>query len=230
MKNRPFFFSLALLWGAALYAQPGCSMFYPFREGVALEYASYGKDDKLESRTHTVVKKVKTLPNGAEALLASTIFDKRDKEQFSGEYTVRCEGGAVKMDASSLLGPGMQQSFSNMEVAMEGEGLVIPGQLKVGQKLPDASTSIRAGTRGVNVVDMTVSVTGRKVVGQETVSTPAGTFDCYKLSQTAEVKMMISKSFTTMEFYAPGVGVVRSETYDSQGELEGYTVLTSIKK
>ncbi|MCO6479651.1 MAG: hypothetical protein J5I94_23650 [Phaeodactylibacter sp.] len=228
MKNSLVLFFLA--WGAALFAQSDCSMFYPFKESVRMEYTYFDKKDKMESRTESSVKAVKQLPNGVEVVIANTVFDKKDKEQFSGEYRVRCEDGVIKMDASAMLNPAMQQSFSNMEVTIEGEELSIPKQLKVGQELPDASTNIRAGAGGINIVNMTVDITDRKVVGQETITTPAGTFDCYKLTQTTDVKMMLGKSFSSVEYYAEGVGVVRSETYDKKGNLEGYMLLTAFEK
>lgn len=230
MKNRFIFFFIFLGTSIVLNAQSDCSMFYPFKEGVKLEYSYFDKKDNLESKTESTIKGVKTVPNGVEAVITTTVFDKKGKEQFSGEYLVRCENGVIKMDASSVLSPAMQQSFSNMEVTIEGEDLVIPGELEVGQELPDASTNIKAGAKGINIVDMTVHITERKVVGQETITTPAGTFDCYKLTQTTDVKMLMGKSFSSVDYYAEGVGVVRSETYDRKGNLEGYMVLSKFEK
>ena len=228
MKNSFVLFFLA--WGAALYAQSNCSMFYPFKDGLKMEYTYYDKKDNLESRTESTVKAVKALPNGVEATIANTVFDKKGKEQFSGEYLVRCEDGVIKMDASAMLNPAMQQSFSNMEITIEGEGLAIPQKLETGQELPDASTNIKAGSGGINIINMTVNITGRKVIGQETITTPAGTYNCYKLTQTTDVKMMLGKSFTSIEYYAEKVGLVRSETYDKKGDLEGYMVLTKFEE
>lgn len=232
MKNSVVFFFLLFLGAAALQAQSDCSLFYPFKAGVQLEYTYFDKKGKLESKTQSTIKRIKNLPsgNGVEAVVANIVFDKKDKEQFSGEYVVRCEGGVIKMDASSMLNPAMQQSFSNMEVAIEGEDITIPKDLKAGQQLPDASTNIKAGANGINIVNMTVNITGRKVVGQETITTPAGTFKCYKLTQTTEVKMMLGKTFSSVEYYAEGIGLVRSETYDKKGGLEGYMELTRIEK
>ena len=129
-----------------------------------------------------------------------------------------------------MLNPAMQQSFANMEVSIEGEDLTIPKKLTEGQELPDASTNIKAGTGGINIVNMTVNITDRRVLGKESVTTPAGTFDCYKVTQTTDVKMMLGKEFSSIEYYAEGIGVVRSETYDKKGNLDGYMELTSFEK
>ncbi|MCB0579597.1 MAG: hypothetical protein KDD10_09860 [Phaeodactylibacter sp.] len=230
MRNSVIFFLFLFFGNAALRAQAGCTLFYPLDAKVKLEYTYYDKNGNMESKTRSSVKAVRSLPGGVEAVIFNRIFDKRDKEQFTGEYRVRCEGGLIKMDATSMLNPGMQQSLSNMDVDVEGEAFVIPGKMKPGQALPDAKTNIRAAAKGINIVDMTVTVTDRKVAGQERVTTPAGTFDCYKISQTTEVRMMLAKSFASVEYYAEGVGLVRSETYDQQGNLEGYMELTAFGK
>ena len=129
-----------------------------------------------------------------------------------------------------MVNPAMQQSLANMEVSIEGTELALPSTLTVGQERPDASTTIKAGSNGVTIINMTVNVTNRKVLSREELTTPAGTFNCYKITQDTDVKMMIAKTMTSIDYYAEGVGMVRSETYDKKGNLEGYTELTKFEK
>jgi hypothetical protein len=124
----------------------------------------------------------------------------------------------------------MTSQFSEMEVSMEGDPLMIPSNLKVGQSLPDATTKIKTGMNGMSLMTVTLSVTDRKVEGMETITTPAGTFECYKITQTTSMKTIMSKSFTTEEFYAAGVGLVRTNTYKKNGKLESYQELLSLEK
>ncbi len=230
MKMRTFVLLIALLTVGTTYSQFDCTAFYPFEEGATMEYANYNHKDKLEGTQTTTVKSVKEVDGAVEAVVYSSIRDKKEKEQFTGEYTIRCENGTLKMDVSSMLNPAMQQSFSGMEMTIEGDALQLPNELKVGMELPDATTTIKAGTGSINIVNMTVNITDRKVEGKETITTEAGTFECFKVRQTTNVKMMISKSFDSVEYYAENVGVVRSETYDKKGNLESYMVLTKFEK
>lgn len=220
----------AFLFAIQLQAQDDCSIYYPLKEGTKLEYTSYNKKDKAEGSTSTEVQAVENTSQGIKATIKSSTTDDKGKEAFSGTYDVRCEDGKIIMDASSMLDAAMQQSFANMEVTMEGTDLVLPGKLQVGQELPDASTNIRAASSGINIVNMTVTITNRKVLGRENITTPAGTFDCYKISQDTNVKMMISKTLSSVDYYAEGVGVVRSENYDKKGNLDSYMVLTKFQK
>jgi len=77
---------------------------------------------------------------------------------------------------------------------------------------------------------MTVNVSNRKVEAVESLTTPAGTFECYKISYDVATKMMINVKTKGVEWFSKGVGMVKSETYDSAGKLLGSNVLASVKK
>jgi hypothetical protein len=44
------------------------------------------------------------------------------------------------------------------------------------------------------------------------------------------MKMMMNVKTRSVEWYAGGVGMIKSETYSSDGKLLGSNVLTSLKK
>jgi hypothetical protein len=75
---------------------------------------------------------------------------------------------------------------------------------------------------------MVVKVYDRKVEAVEDVTTPAGTFSCYKLSYTVESKTMFTIIAKSTDWIAKRVGVVRSESFDKNGKLTGYMVLKSM--
>jgi len=76
---------------------------------------------------------------------------------------------------------------------------------------------------------MNVWITNRKVEAIEDITTPAGTFTCYKISSDVETKMMMKISIKSVEWYAKNVGTVRTESYNNNGKLTGYTLLTDFK-
>ena len=45
-----------------------------------------------------------------------------------------------------------------------------------------------------------------------------------------DMKMMLKRSIKIAEWIAPGVGVVKTESYNQKGELENYTLLTKFVK
>ena len=210
-----------------LHAQEACTTFFKFKEGTSLEYTSYNKKGKVEAKTNSKVASVSEVDGGYKATMESTMYDKKGKELSSGTYEVYCEGNVLKMDVSGMLNPAMQEAFTGMEVEITGNALEIPNQLEVGMSLPDASTTIKAGTNGLSLLSMTVNIVDREVERMETITTPVDTYECYKINQTSEVKMMVSRQFNSVDYFAEGIGVVRSEMYDKRGNLESYMVLTA---
>jgi hypothetical protein len=227
---RKIFLALFVLAAYQLSAQFDCTPFYPFAEGAKMWYHNYNADGKLLSSTEKQVMSIRTIPNGAtEAEISSIIKDENGKEDFAGQYAVNCKNGVLKMEVISSLTPMMLQSFQGMKMTLVGDLLSMPKQLKVGMELDDASTKISAAADGVNIINMDFYVDERKVEKQEKIITPAGEFDCYKITSKTRVDMMIKKYFTTIEYYAVEKGLVRTETLDQNGELISYTELVKLE-
>ena len=75
-----------------------------------------------------------------------------------------------------------------------------------------------------------LTIYNRKVDAEESLKTPAGTFNCVKISQSQHLKAMISMDTNSIEWYAEGVGLVRSESYNKKGKLMGYSLLTAFSE
>ena len=78
-------------------------------------------------------------------------------------------------------------------------------------------------------MNISVTISDRKVVAEETLNTPAGEFDCAVLEQTVSTKMMMSIIMESKEWYTPGVGMIKSESY-RKGKLTGYSLLTAFNR
>ena len=63
----------------------------------------------------------------------------------------------------------------------------------------------------------------RKVVGKESITTPAGTFDCIKLSYEVQTQILSSVSGSAIEWYAADVGIVKTVSYNKTGKMIGYS-------
>ena len=77
-----------------------------------------------------------------------------------------------------------------------------------------------------------INISGAAYMGNETVSTTAGKFDCIKISYLKRTKIVLkTTTLRITEWYAKGVGlVVKSEAYDTKGKSYGKTLLTKIVK
>lgn len=231
-----FFFTLcgiltfSLLLQADVNGQSSCeSAYMPFKQDVFYELTNYDKKGKVTGINRHTISELETTSNGYKAVVSVDVLDDEEKELTKSSFAFECDGDVVKLDMSAMLDPSINESLSGMEIELSGDALQIPSELTPGMELPDAELEIKAMSGGVRIMTIRQKVTNRKVEGTETITTPAGTFECVKLTQTTEMKMMVTKKFKTVSWYAVGIGMVKSETYDKKGRLQGSTVMTAFE-
>lgn len=230
MKLYAFFVAVFTTTFSTFLGAQECNTFYRFIENATYEYGFFDAKDKPEGRQLYRVGNITETGDGMTAEVhMKFIPEKKNADTFEADSRVVCKGGTLQMDFAMTMSQ-MTSQFSNMEMTMEGDALQIPAKLTAGETLPDAETKIKTGMNGMSLMSMTLSITDRKVEGKESITTPAGTFECYKITQTTSMKSIMSKSYQSVEYYAEGVGLVQSETYDKKGKLENKQVLLSIEE
>ena len=75
----------------------------------------------------------------------------------------------------------------------------------------------------------TIDITHRKIEGKETITTPAGSFECIKISSTIKIKNIIGYEMQSIEWISKGNGVIRTESYRGD-KMKGYSLLTKLSK
>ena len=203
------------------YSQDKCSKYYPLEEGTKFQITNYDKNDKAGTVVDYLIKE----SSGDTAIIYYEMFDDKGELVMSSEYGITCENDGVSIDFNSLAAPGMMEQYQDMEVDLSGTNLFLPNNLSVGQSLPDADLLMNVRMTPLNM-KMTVKIFDRKVEGKETITTPAGTFDCIILTQSSETKMGVKVSGSSREWYAPEVGLVKQESYNKKGKIMGKSILT----
>lgn len=229
-SKRIFFFFGILCIGLSISAQD-CNTFFPFKSSTKMEITQYDKKGKKSTVTQTTIGDVTKNDGRGEAEMTTTVSDKNGKELHVGEYIVTCKEDGYEVDVANMLNPGLLKGTYGMEVDITGEPLFFPNDLAVGNDLKDGSTEILVRSSGVKIMTITVDLTNRKVTGQESITTSAGTFDCYKIEYNADIKMGFMKmNYNEIQWIAQGVGVVKSEVYNKKGKLENSSELTKFEK
>ncbi|UII21258.1 TapB family protein [Fulvivirga ligni] len=200
-----------------------CNPYYNFKEGKKWEITSYDQKDKKTGKQAYEITSLNENSSGWKATLAFQVYDKKDKETMDKEVDMECKDGTIEMDMTRFIPAEALQSMESMNVKLEMESLDWPANLSVGQKLSDGAIHMKS-----NMFNMSTRITDRKVESKESITTPAGTFDCFKVTYK-----IISESIMTIEMYAvdyiaKDVGVVKSESYNSNKKLTGYSLLTSV--
>ena len=133
--------------------------------------------------------------------------------------------GDVTLDIAASLVSVLKGIFwKNARITAEGGLTLLPSVLTPGDTLQSASGKVRALGMTMNV-----TVTERRVLGTDTLTTPAGTFPCVIVSEhKVEKGMMRNRVTTARTWYARGIGMVRHDTYDRNLKLETTEVLEKI--
>ena len=229
---RPYlFFTLFLVAVMPLRAQTDsvCTEFFSFTEGSLYEYSYFDKNENFESRVRSEVlfiEEHEEEEGTLVALMESRIFDEEDEQVMQTQYDVFCSQGAYKTDLSNMINPAFKTSSLNAELEVTSTELLVPADLEVGRELPEARTTVTVSSGGVDLLTTEIVIYNRKVEKFEKVTTEAGTFECYKITFDQDVKTILKKTLSGAEWWSPGVGMVKSETYRKNGKLDGFMELT----
>ena len=210
-----------------------CDGYYPMKEGVTFELTTYSPKDKVESTVNHKIVESKDLGNARIANCEMTVSYPKDKKPpMDLKYETKCEDGKYYVNLETMFSELTSTYKSQgMEMTVNDGISVVPNNIAVGDKLEDAIMTIQMSSVAMKM-QFTITIFDRVVMGKETLTTPAGTFDCLILSQKITTKMgkMMTITSSSKEWLSKGVGNVRSENYNKGGKLEGYTLLTKISQ
>ena len=210
MIMRKFFLSLtALVLCAGAFAQQGT--WFSDKPGARLSYTRTGAA-QTESYQYVVTDVARD--GGKTTITFQTVIPGVDAPKDCQVWT---EGGWFHMDVNSVMG-----QYGD-PLGAKGNAPVIPEDPSVGQKLADCSVEIPGILTTANFSNVRIS-------RRESVTVPAGTFDCWVLEYATDTKMAIVKSQSRTETWlAKGVGEVKSVTYDKKGKVLSTVELTSVE-
>ena len=203
-----------------------CNTFYHFNMGKKWEMESYSENGKKEGKIVQEITAFNESGSSYEATIHQEIYDKKDKLTVDHEFEVTCRDGVMYFDMNKFLPQNAMQGMGDMEFKLEGDNLELPSDLSVGQALPDAS--MRMSAQGAMPFNMSFTMFDRKVEAKESITTPAGTFDCYKMTYKTKMKTVMGIETSGAEWISEGIGVVKTESFNKNGKSMGYSLLTKI--
>lgn len=230
MKRYFLLLVLAIFAIQASTAQSNCSTYYPLTNDVSFQYTNYDKKGKEDGKINYKVTNVQNSGSTTTATMVMEMTDKKGKT-YTSDYDITCDGNVVTIDFESLMNEQMLSQMGDMEMDISGTDVELPNNLSVGQTLPDANISIKMEMGGGINMNTNIDTINRKVEKQESITTPAGTFDCYVIySETRTKMMMTNQTFPSRMWLAEGVGMVKQESYNKSGKLMGSSLLTELSK
>ncbi|QEC78986.1 TapB family protein [Mucilaginibacter ginsenosidivorax] len=207
-----------------------CNQFINNVDGKKLSYINHdARGQQQMTAVYTSTKK-----DASTVAVHAVISDHNGKVMGTGDSEMICSGNVIKIDMKSFIPAASMKQYGDIQVSGEARYLTYPTDIKTGQTLDDGSVTINMNNGGAAKGEMQMDIVNRKVEATETVTTGAGTFDCFKIAYdaTTTVKMAgISIPFRikVTEWFAPKLGrFVKSETYNKNSKLMGTMTLESI--
>lgn len=222
----PLFLLLTVLSGAIDRPNADCDSYFANKPGTVLNLTEYNNKQQETGRTTHTVKS----HSGQTTTIHVLTIDSKGKQLVNTDYTVTCDGNEVVADQKKIVASTVAANMTDPNVSTEvrGENARTPVKLTVGQELPGNEIDIDVKSSGINMT-VKVKTTNRKVAGAESITVPAGTFDCIVITADTETMALVPKKSSTKSWMAKGIGLVKMETYDKKGKLEKVQVLTSVK-
>ncbi len=223
---KKIFTVVCLLICVNMYAQK-CSDYLFLQNNKTVEMTIYNKKGEENGKQIYTVSNVTNTGDVTTATLNSEMFDKKGKSIVKASNHIKCVSGVMMMNMKMMLPQQQAEQFGKAEATAEDVYIDYPSTMNAGDQLKDGSFSMDIDNNGLKQT-INMSVTNRKVEGKESVTTTAGTWDCFKIYykskmviKTAGIGIPINIEGT--EWYAPGVGVVKTQS------KSGGTAITAIK-
>jgi hypothetical protein len=226
MKKNILLVTLACLFTLGGFTQ-NCTSYYYLQNNKTVEISIYNKKGDVTGRQVYTVSDVSTSGGTTKGTVNSEMFDKKGKSAAKAKGVMQCKGGVIMIDMKMSLPAAQQEQFGNTDAKADNLYIEYPASMNIGDALKDASMDLDITTSGMQQ-SIKVNTTNRKVEGKESITTPAGTWECFKISYKSKmviktVGIGIPVNIEGTEWYAPGFGVVKTES------KHGTTLLTSIK-
>ncbi|WP_375435525.1 hypothetical protein [uncultured Hymenobacter sp.] len=174
--------------------------------------------ERKESKKTIVPESITSLKSGLYSnknqlvRLQDLIFRSRRDTSFTD--------GLADLDANAL------NRFRDRKLVYSPIPVAWPNRPTVGSRLPDGGVSVQVSSSVVDIATVSTVLRKRRVVsGPSSLTTPAGTFSCYKVeavresATTPRPDMAMRTSVKQVDYYAPGVGIVRTEIYGKNGKV-----------
>lgn len=224
--SKPIFTLLLACLPFIAIAQDCATMYEYFKEGVLLEYTSYGKKGKVESTSTQRVTRIEQSGDTLIAVLDLVIVSEKDKKSHQITMPMKCHEGTIYVDPRAVMPLQEASQTPDMQVEVSGTDMSFPPDLKPGQTLPDNTFEVSMRMNNIQVMKTQYSIKNRKVESAGDVTTPAGTYPCVKITHDFEYKLIGTRTNRIETWYNPTVGTVKSITYDKRGNEESRTELT----
>lgn len=197
-----------------------CSNYYYFQNDKTIVMSITNNKGKSAGRMTYKISNTNKTGNSVTATINSHFVDAKGETISKGTNNVKCENGVMQMDMKVFIPPAQTSGTATATDFY----LEYPATMNVGDQLKDGHLSMESVSSGGLKSTVEIDVTDRKVVGKESVTTLAGTWECFKINArnkitTRLVGVGIPIKLDVTEYFAPGFGIVKTESKTGKTEI-----------
>lgn len=217
------------------------AQYFSTRPGTELDYVTYDEAGQSVLNSTVTVTNVHRQPEKTEVMYFTKRVENRqtNNTSYTLYYWIHEKGKSVCIE-DLMYGPYIASDsdpavYNNeirealrKDLKWKGDNaFALPDHPHAGESMPDRSWSYQDG----GMLRKQVTITGAAYLGNDSVNTTAGNFNCLKVMYLKRTKEMLkNKTLRVAEWYAPGVGLVKSESFDMKGRPAGKVLLVGLRE
>ncbi len=218
---------VALLATLSLLAQ---EPYFCTRPGTRLYYERHkARTTKLIQTTLFEIESNQTTAEGQVVQYAVTMAKANGSEMYGGratQTTLITPNGELKLNFGETVKGFVRNMLSKTKVEATESWALLPADIQPGDTLADTHCTVTVA--GLHAY---FHLTDRRVLRRETITTPAGTFDCMVVREHKEEDAPFHHPDNWQDnYYAPGIGYVRHDKFDKNMRLQESEVLVRIEE
>ena len=220
--------TLTFLTFSGIIFSQDCSNYYYLQNNKTIEMTISNNKGKESGKMIYKVSDSKKSGSSVNATVNSEFIDTKGKTITKATNRVQCTNGVMQMDMKVFIPAAQQEQINSGTAKATDVYLEYPSKMNVGDQLKDGELSMDYETSAGLKSSIEVNITDRKVEAKESVTTPAGTWECFKITSRNRITSRIAGigipiKMDVTEWFAPGFGIVKTES------KTGKTEITSIK-
>lgn len=197
--------------------------FYSVIEGETQYYTCFDENNVPVAYYSLKSEEMVGIPGDCSVNYLYIFTDSDKKPLFSDEGRMNMQIVLTPTKTSSYMFE-IKKATAIQDLITLGDISSLPTSMNVGDDVPQGVINVH-----IKKINATFTISDRKVVAVEDVTTEAGTFNCYKLNEKQTTKVLISsKDYYFTSWYAKGVGCVKQVIYDKKGNIARSIELTKI--
>lgn len=195
-------------------AAQDCQGYWSLQQNKVITMSLYDRNEKSSGTYVYRVVDVKSNDEISSSVVEGTLSDDKGKQVSSNVCHLKCSNGLYQVDMKMLLPQQQQEQFKKMD-ARSSFFLEYPAGMEVGDQLKEGSFSTSMRNDKGPEMSMEMTIADRQVVGEEEISTPAGTWKCFRITFRCKVRTRVGGigipfQIDNTEWFAPAFGIVKT--------------------